>query len=94
MTAERTLTIENASGLHARPAARLAETARRFEADIIVTKDARTANCKSVIAMMKLGVSRGATVTFRAEGTDADAALDDIVTLLETLRADDDPGSA
>lgn len=89
MVAERTLTIENESGLHARPAARLAEAAKQFNADIVVDKDGLTANCKSVLAVMKLGISKGATVMIRADGADADAALEGVVSLLEALRAED-----
>jgi phosphocarrier protein HPr len=89
MAAERTLTIENESGLHARPAARLVQAAKQFQADIVVNKDGQTANCKSVLAIMKLGISKGATVSFRADGADADAAVDGVVSLLEALYAED-----
>lgn len=89
MTATRSLVIRNRSGLHARPAARLAEQAKSFDSALTVEKDGQTANAKSLISLIKLGVSAGAAVTLTAEGPDEEAALDALVALLDQLEAED-----
>jgi len=70
------------SGLHARPAATVASTARRYAADIRILKDAREANARSVVAIMALEVSAGDTVTLVARGEDARKAVDEMTALL------------
>lgn len=89
MPATRTFVIRNRSGLHARPAARLVEALRPLTADVTIEKEGQTATCKSLLSVMKLGVSGGATVIVRAEGPDADTALDTVATLLDALTAED-----
>ena len=72
---EITVTIEHEVGLHARPAALFIETAKQFQSDIRVTHGEREANAKSIISMLTLGADRGAVITVRAEGEDAEEAL-------------------
>jgi phosphotransferase system HPr (HPr) family protein len=85
--AEQTVEIRNPSGLHARPAATFVRAAAAFQSDIRVTnhdRDDRGANAKSIISVMGLGVSQGHRITIRAEGDDADAALQALVALVES----------
>ena len=89
MTAARDVVVRNASGLHARPAARFVEEARRFESELRVEKDGRTADCKSVISLLKLGVDRGAPVRIEASGPDEDAALERLLGVLDELAAEE-----
>ena len=83
-----TLSIQNPSGLHARPAALFVKTAAAFTSDMTITNvsrdPARTVNPKSLLALLTLGVSSGHEVRISAEGDDADAAL----AALEQLVAD------
>lgn len=72
---EITLAIRNDVGLHARPAALFVQTAQRFQADIRVRKGEREGNAKSIRAVLGLAVSPNDEVTVRAEGLDAEAAL-------------------
>jgi phosphotransferase system HPr (HPr) family protein len=72
---EITVTIEHEVGLHARPAALFIETAKQFQSDISVRHGEREANAKSIISMLTLGANRGAVITVRAEGADAEEAL-------------------
>jgi phosphocarrier protein HPr len=60
--------------LHARPAGQVARIAATFEAAVSVVSDARSANARSVLAVMGLGARAGETVTVRADGPDAAAA--------------------
>ncbi len=77
-----TLTIPNKVGLHARPAAQLVETARRFPCDIRVRHGEREANAKSILSVLTLGAGQGAVVTIHAEGAQAEEALQALQALI------------
>ena len=62
-------------GLHARPATVLVEVAKRFRADIAVRHGGHTANARSLVSLLQLGVSGGQPLTITASGEDAAAAL-------------------
>lgn len=78
-----TLVIPNRSGLHARPAAVLANLARRFKAEIKLQRGDRTANARSVVAIMGMDVKCGDKVQVIASGPDAASALATIVPALQ-----------
>lgn len=82
MTMERTLQIVNKLGLHARAAAKLVTLAQKFKCEIHVRKDGREVSGKSIMGVMMLAAAKGSRVTFRAEGADADRALDAIEALI------------
>ena len=71
----RDFIISNKLGLHARPSARLTQTASRFAADIHLWRNGRRVNAKSIMGVMMLAAGHGATVTVEAEGDDAEQAL-------------------
>jgi phosphoenolpyruvate-protein phosphotransferase len=73
---ERTLTIPLSHGIHARPAARIADLARGFAADLAVVRGDARAPATSPTGLLTLGVAFGDTVTLAARGSDAEAALD------------------
>ena len=73
---EAVVPIVNRLGLHARPAAEFVKTAARFAAAIMVRKDALEVNGKSIMGMMMLAAECGSSLAIRAEGEDAEAALD------------------
>lgn len=73
-----TLTIQHASGLHARPAAQFVKMAASFPCLITVrnlAKDKPAVNAKSVLSVITLGVSQGNQVEVTAEGDRAAEAL-------------------
>ena len=72
------------SGLHARPAAVVASTARRFAADVRLVRGDREANARSVVSIMALEVAGGEAVTIVARGDDAAAAVDAITEVLRS----------
>ena len=69
------LVISGKAGLHARPATMLVSLAKPFESQIRLRYGNQTADVKSLISLLKLGVSGGQTVRLMAEGRDADQAL-------------------
>ena len=79
---EASLVITNKVGLHLRPAGLLVQTAARFQSKMVLLFAGKTANAKSIMSVMKLGVSMGDTIVVQAEGEDAEhaiAALTDLV---------------
>jgi phosphotransferase system HPr (HPr) family protein len=80
---EQTVTLANPAGLHARPAAVLVQTARRFHSRIMLCKGERTANAKSMLAVITLGAERDDPVILRIDGPDAEAALRVLSALLQ-----------
>jgi phosphotransferase system HPr (HPr) family protein len=85
---EVTLPVRNPSGLHARPAATFVKAASGFSADLQLTNltrnPERSANAKSVIGVMGLGVSSGHQIRLTADGPDAQRAIDALAELVES----------
>ncbi len=79
---ERSVQIINRHGLHARPAAEIVKTAGRFTADVTIARDDVEVNGKSIMGVMMLAAEYGATVRLKAEGPDADGALDALAALI------------
>lgn len=80
---EKKFVIKNKLGLHARPAALFVQTANRFECDIEVRKGRETVNGKSIMGIMTLAAGVGATITVKAHGADAEAAMVEIGQLIQ-----------
>ena len=80
--AERSVRIQNRNGVHARPAAEIVKLAARFKSDITIIRDDLEVNGKSIMGVMMLAAEFGSSVTLRAVGPDADAAVDQIATLI------------
>ncbi|MEX5558507.1 phosphoenolpyruvate--protein phosphotransferase [Pseudomonas rhodesiae] len=76
------LTLPNANGLHARPAAVLAQAAKGFNASIYLHKQTQSANAKSLVAIMALQTVQGDTLQVSAAGEEAAAAIQALVALL------------
>lgn len=70
------MTIEDAVGIHARPAGLLVQLAQRFESESTVTvKDSgKSASLKRLFALMGLGIKTGDRVTVSVNGTDEEEA--------------------
>ena len=79
---ERTITIVNKLGLHARAAAKLVTLAATFKSDIRVCKDAKEVSGKSIMGVMMLAAAKGSRLTFTADGPDAEKALDALEALI------------
>jgi phosphocarrier protein HPr len=82
-SAERTVTIVNKFGLHARPAAEFVKLAGRYQCEIFVRKDDVEVNGKSIMGMMMLAAECGSDVTIRASGDDAATAVAELSDLIE-----------
>ena len=63
------------TGIHARPATLLVQTASKFSADLNLEYKGKSVNLKSIMGVMSLGVGQGADVVITADGEDAAEAL-------------------
>ncbi|WP_206243992.1 phosphoenolpyruvate--protein phosphotransferase [Novosphingobium terrae] len=81
--AARSIEVPLPHGLHARPAARVAQLAGQFSADIALSDGSRSVSAKSAVSILSLGVRHGQRIEIRAEGADAVAAADAIADLIE-----------
>jgi phosphocarrier protein HPr len=82
MMTERSVQIVNRNGLHARPAAEVVKAAAKFKSEITIVRDDLEVNGKSIMGVMMLAAEFGATLTIRANGPDAQQAVDAIAELI------------
>lgn len=80
--AERTVTIVNKNGVHARPAAEIVKTAGRFESNVTIVRDDLEVNGKSIMGVMMLAAECGSAIILRATGPDAEEAVDALAKLV------------
>ena len=66
------------TGIHARPATMLVQTAGRYSSDITLEYNGKSVNLKSIMGVMSLGVGQGADITITASGEDEAEALEGI----------------
>lgn len=82
MGIEKTVTLHPAFSLHARPAARFVQMAKGFDAKVSVVKGDRSADAKSAIALMGLDAGKGSTIVIKAEGQQAEEAVNALTSLV------------
>lgn len=82
----KSTTVLNSTGLHARPGADFVAMAKKFGCKISIRSLARdkTANAKSIVHLLALGLKQGAEVEISAEGDDEREAVDGLVALLDS----------
>ncbi len=90
VSVEKTFTIRNKLGLHARAASLFVQAANRFEADISVTKDGQEVNGKSIMGILILAAAQGAEIVVKASGSDAGGALSALGELIENKFGEDE----
>ena len=79
---EEKITVINKLGLHTRAAAKLVGLAANFESKIEIQKNDQVANCKSIMSIIVLGVTKGTVLTLMVSGADEFEARDAIVKLI------------
>lgn len=73
-----TVQVRSPLGLHARPAARVAQVAQNYAADIVLRLDDVAADAKSILDILSLAASQGAELQVEASGSDARQAIEGI----------------
>lgn len=81
---ERTVTLPNPSGLHARPAKVFAKAAAESPAEVRVAKGDREVNAKSVLSVLTLDCHQGDQIVIRVEGDGAEDTLGRLAGLIES----------
>ena len=75
---KKPITVQLANGLEARPVALLVQVASQYESKIYVETENKKVNAKSIMGMMSLGLNAGESVVVSADGTDEQAAIENI----------------
>src|SRR5437870_12664369 len=91
---ERRLVVIDPAGLHARPAARFVQVASRFVSRVAIGVGDRTADAKSLIAVLGLTIRPGTEIDLITEGSDADVALEALTAELGPYLASAPPPAA
>ena len=81
---EKLLTVKNRAGIHARPAAIIAQTANKFECEVMLARDDTTVNAKSIMGVITMAAGYNTVLTLRTEGTDEKEAADAIEALFNS----------
>jgi phosphocarrier protein HPr len=81
--AQKQFTVTADTGIHARPATLLVQTASKFDSEVHLQYKEKKVNLKSIMGVMSLGVGKGADITIITEGSDEEDALS---SLEETLK--------
>lgn len=82
MTASRSVGICNQRGLHARASAKFVKLASSFEAEVTVTREGVTVDARSIMGLLMLGAGNGCDIKIKAEGADADQAVEALADLV------------
>ncbi|MBQ9239366.1 MAG: HPr family phosphocarrier protein [Treponema sp.] len=79
------LTVTNPTGLHTRPGTEFVKRAKNFVSDITIKKGEKTANAKSIIKLLQIGISQGDTITLTACGDDESVAIAELAAYVQSL---------
>lgn len=86
---EKMLVVQNRAGIHARPAALIAQTANKFASEIMLEKDSASVNAKSIMGVITMAAGYNTTITLRADGSDEKEAVEALVQLFESKFEED-----
>lgn len=78
------VSINNPTGLHARPATQFVKLATTFQSEISIRVADKDGDAKSILKVLSLGIAQGAQVKISAEGNDEKAAVESLVMLIES----------
>jgi phosphocarrier protein len=79
---QREIEIINKLGLHARASAKLTQLAAKYQSEVLMSRNNRKVNAKSIMGVMMLAAGKGAKVTLETVGPDEDEAMEAIVALI------------
>ena len=81
---EKTFNIKSKSGLHARPATYLVQTASHYQNDIFLEYDQKSVNAKSIMGIMSLGIPYGAKISIKVSDDISESIITEIQKQLES----------
>ncbi|MGP1577564.1 MAG: HPr family phosphocarrier protein [Treponema sp.] len=77
----KTVIVQNRAGIHARPAAIIAQTANKFQSNITIEKMNLKINAKSIMGIITMAAGYETELIISAEGNDEAAAIEAMETL-------------
>jgi phosphotransferase system HPr (HPr) family protein len=87
---DKTVTIVNKLGLHARAAAKFVTLASSFASDIKVARNGQEVNGKSIMGVMMLAASKGTDITLIINGDDETEAIEKLSVLVQERFGEDE----
>jgi len=84
--AKQTVTINNETGLHARPASEFTKLATSLACDVFLEKDGKKINAKSILGVLSLAICKGNEIQVITEGLGADEGLVKLVDFVTNLK--------
>jgi len=78
----REVEIVNKLGLHARASAKLTQLAAKYPCEVMIERNGRRVNAKSIMGVMMLAAGKGATVALETAGVQEDEAMEALVALI------------
>ena len=80
---EQEIVVSNKLGLHARASAKLVQLVQGFKSTVWLVSSGREVNAQSIMGVMMLAAGIGTTLTVRADGPDAEAAVTAVAALFQ-----------
>lgn len=80
---EKKYKVTAETGIHARPATMLVQSASKFESEILLTYNGKSVNLKSIMGVMSLGIPNGAEISISYDGADEEAAKETLENMLK-----------
>ena len=74
--------IINKLGLHARASAKLTQLAGSFKCEVMLSRNNRRVNAKSIMGVMMLAAAKGSTISIETIGEDEEAAMQALLNLI------------
>ncbi|MBP3709875.1 MAG: HPr family phosphocarrier protein [Treponema sp.] len=86
---EKILIVKNRAGIHARPAALIAQTANKYACEIIITRDDTSVNAKSIMGIITMAAGYNTSLIVKANGTDEQEAVQALEALFDSKFAEE-----
>lgn len=85
MIVEKKVIVQLETGLHARPAAEFVQEAGKYASEIYIVRGEKEANAKSIMGVMAMAVGKGTEITIRANGKDAEQAVEALAAIVNRV---------
>ncbi|MHB1238706.1 MAG: HPr family phosphocarrier protein [Gallionella sp.] len=79
---QKDVLIINKLGLHARASAKLTQLASRFKCEVMLSRNNRRVNAKSIMGVMMLAAAKGTTISIETSGADEAEAMQELLELI------------
>ncbi|QEN04812.1 HPr family phosphocarrier protein [Thiospirochaeta perfilievii] len=80
---EKSTTIKNRAGIHARPATLIVKEASKFKSNVYIEKNSEKINAKSILNILTLGGTYNSEIKVIAEGDDELEAVEALINLID-----------